>query len=59
MSQYGTLAISGTGKDFYKDRGSVKKDPRYVRLQIVEQEISEFNMLRYYLFIVLVRICSS
>lgn len=31
-----------------------KRDPKYIRLQVVEQEISEFNLLRYYLFGVLV-----
>jgi len=33
-----------------------KRDPKYIRLQVVEQEISEFNLLRYYLFGVLVSI---
>jgi hypothetical protein len=29
-----------------------KKDPNYLRLQIVEQEISEYNILKLYLFII-------
>lgn len=29
-----------------------KKDPRYLRLQIVEQEISEFNILKLYLLLI-------
>lgn len=31
-----------------------KKDKRFIRLQVIESEIKEFNILRYYLFVMMV-----
>ncbi len=45
-----TLETSGPGQK--------KKDKRFIRLQVVENEIKEFNLLKIYLLVMMVPIIS-
>ena len=38
---------------------NIKKDPSYLRLQVVEQEISEYNIVKFYISAILVNLFPS